>query len=199
VFGLQGEQKIERFRQFKQRLTGKPKEVGAGEPVGRQNSTQAQESAAILTWNCPSMWMVRGVLMILLSLTGRQVRQTIHFDNRHDLRGQSHSVAEVARRVLSQFQFQKGNQFIAVAAHPRPRQLPAETQIALLRVLQDREFERVGGTQRVRANVRLVAATNRDLAAEIGRGNFRADLFYRLNVFPSRCPPFETVKKIYPF
>ncbi|HWY57254.1 MAG TPA: sigma 54-interacting transcriptional regulator, partial [Terriglobales bacterium] len=67
-------------------------------------------------------------------------------------------------------------------------ELPAETQIALLRVLQEHEFERVGGTRRIRANVRVIAATNRDLQAAITAGSFRSDLFYRLNVFPIEIP-----------
>jgi PAS domain S-box-containing protein len=67
-------------------------------------------------------------------------------------------------------------------------ELPAETQIALLRVLQEHEFERVGGTRRVRADVRVIAATNRDLQASISAGSFRSDLFYRLHVFPIEIP-----------
>jgi len=66
--------------------------------------------------------------------------------------------------------------------------LPPETQIALLRVLQEREFERVGGNQPVRADVRVIAATHRDLRAAIAKGSFRSDLFYRLNVFPIYAP-----------
>jgi PAS domain S-box-containing protein len=67
-------------------------------------------------------------------------------------------------------------------------ELPSETQIALLRVLQEHEFERVGGTRRIRADVRVIAATNRDLEAAISAGSFRSDLFYRLNVFPIEIP-----------
>jgi transcriptional regulator with GAF, ATPase, and Fis domain len=67
-------------------------------------------------------------------------------------------------------------------------ELPMETQITLLRVLQEREFERIGGTQTVRVDVRLIAATNRDLHAAIASGAFRRDLFYRLNVIPMAMP-----------
>ena len=67
-------------------------------------------------------------------------------------------------------------------------ELPAETQIALLRVLQEHEFCRVGGTGSIRTNVRVIAATNRDLEAAVAGGSFRSDLFYRLNVFPIEVP-----------
>ena len=73
-------------------------------------------------------------------------------------------------------------------------ELPAETQIALLRVLQEHEFERVGGNQAIRTDVRVIAATNRDLQAAIAAGIFRSDLFYRLNVFPIEVPPLRTRK-----
>src|ERR1700726_1393746 len=67
-------------------------------------------------------------------------------------------------------------------------ELPAETQIALLRVLQERQFERVGGSRVIPTDVRIIAATNRDLGAAIASGTFRPDLFYRLNVFPIQVP-----------
>ena len=66
--------------------------------------------------------------------------------------------------------------------------LPPETQVALLRVLQEREFERVGGSQTVSVDVRVLAATNRDLSAAVAEGTFRQDLFYRLNIFPIQIP-----------
>ncbi len=70
-------------------------------------------------------------------------------------------------------------------------ELPAETQIALLRVLQEREFERVGGSKPIQTDVRVLVATNRDLQSAIADGTFRSDLFYRLNVFPIELPPLR--------
>jgi PAS domain S-box-containing protein len=70
-------------------------------------------------------------------------------------------------------------------------ELPSDTQVSLLRVLQEREFERVGGAQTIRVDVRVITATNRDLSSAVATGNFRQDLFYRLNVFPIEVPPLR--------
>jgi PAS domain S-box-containing protein len=77
-------------------------------------------------------------------------------------------------------------------------ELPAETQIALLRVLQEHEFERVGGTRPIRADVRVIAATNRNLQTAISDGSFRSDLYYRLHVFPIDIPPLRERKEDIP-
>jgi transcriptional regulator with PAS, ATPase and Fis domain len=77
-------------------------------------------------------------------------------------------------------------------------ELAAEMQIALLRVLQEREFQRVGANESIKTDVRVVAATNRDLQSAIAEGRFRDDLFYRLNVFPIEVPPLRERKEDIP-
>jgi DNA-binding NtrC family response regulator len=92
-----------------------------------------------------------------------------------------------AQRRLGRFELAEGGTIFL----DEIGELPPDTQIALLRVLQEREFERLGGAKVIRANVRVIAATNRDLERSIDAGTFRSDLYYRLNVFPIEMPPLR--------
>jgi formate hydrogenlyase transcriptional activator len=92
-----------------------------------------------------------------------------------------------AKRRVGRFELaHQGSLFLDEIAEVSP-----ETQVLLLRVLQERTIERVGGGEPIAVDVRLIAATNRDLAGAVAEGRFRSDLFYRLNVFPIRVPPLR--------
>jgi predicted ATPase/transcriptional regulator with GAF, ATPase, and Fis domain len=99
-----------------------------------------------------------------------------------------------AQRRLGRFELAEGGTIFL----DEVGELPGETQIALLRVLQEHEFERIGGVGVIRTNVRVIAATNRDLEAAIVAGTFRSDLFYRLNVFPIEMPALRERKEDIP-
>jgi formate hydrogenlyase transcriptional activator len=92
-----------------------------------------------------------------------------------------------AQRRIGRFELASGSSLFL----DEVGEIPLDVQVALLRVMQEREFERLGGTQTIRADVRLIAATNRDLKQCIAEGSFRADLYYRLNVFPIEVPPLR--------
>jgi transcriptional regulator with GAF, ATPase, and Fis domain len=92
-----------------------------------------------------------------------------------------------AQRRLGRFELANGGTIFL----DEVGELSSETQVAFLRVLQEREFERLGGRDRIRVDVRVIAATNRDLLADVADGTFRQDLFYRLNVFPIEMPPLR--------
>jgi DNA-binding NtrC family response regulator/signal transduction histidine kinase len=91
------------------------------------------------------------------------------------------------QRRLGRFELADGGTFFL----DEVGDLPPDTQVALLRVLEEREFERVGGARPIHVDVRIIAATHRDLRSAVSKGSFREDLFYRLNVFPIEMPPLR--------
>jgi DNA-binding NtrC family response regulator/PAS domain-containing protein len=116
--------------------------------------------------------------------------------------GETGTGKELIARAIHKRSQRSGRAFIGVNSGTifldEVGELPAETQIALLRVLQEHQFERVGGTRVLPTDVRVIAATNRDLRAAIVAGTFRADLFYRLNVFPIEVPALRQRKEDIP-
>jgi transcriptional regulator with GAF, ATPase, and Fis domain len=156
--------------------------------------------------------------IVARSAAMRRVLESVHRVAVHDttvlLRGESGTGKELLARRIHQLSKRVRQPFVVgAAARYRGRferanngtifldeiaELPPSVQVKLLRVLQEREFERVGGEQSIRVNVRVIAATHRPLEAMMERGTFRADLFYRINVFPIAIPPLRDRKEDIP-
>ncbi len=179
-------------------------ETGAGELVGDSDALREVLEAVARVAPTPSTVLVRGE-----SGTGKElVARAIH-DGSARAEGPFVRVAcgALSSGVLESelFGHEKGAFTGAVRSHlgrfelahggtlflDEVGDLPAQTQVKLLRVLQEREFERVGGTETVRVDVRVISATHRDLELLVERGAFREDLYYRLNVFPVVLPPLR--------
>ncbi len=157
------------------------------------------------------------VLIIGESGTGKElIANAIHYNSpRASLPFVKVSCASLSEGIIESelFGHEKGSFTGAIAsrkgrfelAHPgtlfldEVEDIPLSTQIKLLRVLQEGEFERVGGNRTIRVNIRIIAASNRDLQEEVRRGTFREDLFYRLNVVSIKLPPLRERKEDIPF
>jgi two-component system, NtrC family, response regulator AtoC len=189
------------------------------EPVGRGRFRLVGESPAIRqvyaviekVANTPSTVLITGE-----SGTGKElIARALHeYSSRHDGPFIKINCAAIPKTLMESelFGYEKGAFTGAVGAKPGRFELahggtlfldeigeiPVEMQVKLLRVLQESEFERVGGIKTIKVDVRLVAATNRDLHAEVAAGAFREDLYYRLNVVPIHLPPLRERRKDIP-
>jgi two-component system response regulator AtoC len=181
-----------------------PSERGRFRLVGQSPAIRQIYAVVEKVANTPSTVLISGE-----SGTGKElIARALHENsNRHEGPFIKINCAAIPKTLMESelFGYDKGAFTGAVGAKPGRFELahggtlfldeigeiPVEMQVKLLRVLQESEFERVGGIKTIKVDVRLVTATNRDLLEEIGAGNFREDLFYRLNVVPIQIPPLR--------
>src|SRR6266704_3373200 len=150
----------------------------AAENVYLQEEIQSEHNFEEIVGNCPA-----------LLATLKQAEQVARTDSTVLILGETGTGKEVIARANRDGRFKLadgGTLFLDEVS-----ELPPDTQVKLLRVLQEQEFEPIGSSVTVKVDVRIIAATNRDLEARVREGKFRADLFYRLNVFPITVPPLR--------